>query len=662
MAIRIESSGIYLEGRQIPLYSGSVHYWRHEPEVWRTVLENIKDLGFEVVSIPVPWGLHESGPGIFDFGEKNPQKDLPKFLDVCGELGLLTVVRPGPIVDEDMPYGGFPLRVIRNSAVWALTSTGAPAISTRFAPPAAIPSYASEKLVQEIGKFFDRLMPILAPRQFPDGPVILFQVNKETAFMGRTRAYDLDYSPESVALYRQFLSEKYGSIEALNEVYGGKYMAVSEIAPPKSYDAVVQRDLPWYLDWVEYKEYLTRRFHVLLVQMFRERGVTLPLAVDGPPAFSAPVDVFGLQRAVDSPLVGMEIDPSPDEYHALAAQIRHLAGTSRLPYVSRFGIGHSWLSPHINSPAEMEFAVLCAVMHGMSAVDFHVLAEGDRWVGSPIRRSGAFRQDYADLFRRLSAFFSQYNIFNSKKNCRTLVLISSGLERYHCACSTLDDAFLGMLHVPQVFSEVSSSLGFQTDPFRQSIREEGSWVREACRYLEAAQVEYNLADSRLMLDELTKYDMVFVPTADFMDPKEQEKLLEFANRGGHLVFGPALPTLDDRMNPASVLGGVVQSPGTLARESGKVTFLPSFDSAKDLISPDMPNVVLLDNANLRLTIRGGSSILVFLANPTNAVQRSMIISSWPLRGVWNAPAGEPQTGSVTAEVAPTTVQVWEVMK
>jgi beta-galactosidase len=661
MAIRIESNGLYLEGRQIPLYSGSVHYWRHAPEAWRTILERIKELGFEVVSLPIPWGLHESGPGIFDFGEKNPQKGLPNFLELCGELGLLAVVRVGPIVDEDMPYGGFPLRVIRNPAVWAQTSTGAPVVSSRFTPPVVLPSYASEKFLQEVGKFLDQLMPILVPRQFPDGPVILCQINKETAFMGRIQAYDLDYCPESITLYRQFLGEKYGSVAAVNEAYSGKYTSITEIVPPKSCEAVVQRDLLWYMDWVDYKEYLIRRFHTRLAQMLREKGVTVPLAIDGPSVFSTPIDTLELQKVIETPLFGMDIDPRPAEYHGLALHIRYLTGTSRLPYVSRFGSGHSWFTSHVNSPAEEEFAILSAVMHGMSAVDFHLLAEGDRWVGAPIQRAGEFREEYADIFRRLGAFFSKYKIWDSKKNCRTLVLISCGLEKYHSAFSTLNYAYLGLLRIPELFSEVPSALGFQTEPLRQSILEEGSWIQEAFRYLENAQVEYNVANTRLMLDELTKYDMVFVPTADFMDPKEQEKLLEFADRGGHLVFGPALPTLDERMNPASVFGGAIQVPGTQNRESGKLTFLPSFDQAKDLITPDMPNVVLIDNPNLRLTIRGGSSILVFLANPTSTIQRSMMISSWPLRGAWNAPE-ETQTGSVTAEVAPFTVQVWEVLK
>jgi beta-galactosidase len=661
MAIRVDSNGLYLDGRRIPLYSGSVHYWRYSPNTWPTLLERIKELGFEIIQSPVPWGLHESGPGIFDFGEKNPQKGLPQFLDLCTKAGILAILRPGPFVGEDMPFGGFPLRVIRNSAVWALTSTGAPALSTRYATPFAIPSYASERFLHEVGKFLDALAPVLVSHQYPDGPVILCQMNKESAFMGRTQAYDLDYCPESITLFRNFLSEKYGAIENLNTVYATKYSAYSEISAPKRCEATVQRDLPVYLDWVEYKEYLIRRFYQRLGGMFRDRGISVPLSIDGPSIFSTPMDSIGLQKSLEITLTGMEVDPNSSDYPALARQIRYLTGTSKLPFVSKFGSGNSWFAPRVNTPHEEEFAILSAVMHGMTAVNFHMLAEGDRWVGAPISRDGAFREEFADLFRHLQPFFAKYGVWESKKNCRTLVVLSYELERYHLAVSTMNYAYLGLIRIPAIFSEVSIPLGFQIDPARQSIYEEGSWIQEACRFLENAQVEYNLSDSHQELDEMAKYDMVFLPTADFMDLREQEKFLEFADRGGHLVFGPGLPTLDGRMNPGSVLKNAIQIPGTQTRGAGKITYLPTFDAAKELITADMPNVVLLDNPNLRLTIRGGSSNLIFLANPTGVNQRSMMISSWPLRGVWNAPE-ETQTGSVTTEIGPHTVQVWEVLK
>jgi beta-galactosidase len=663
MAIRVDSNGLYLEGRRLPLLSGSVNYWQHPADRWPDLLGKVKELGFEILQTTIPWGIHETGPGIFDFGEKKPSRNLPKFLGLCKELELFIIINPGPILNEDLPLGGFPLRMIKNPTIWALTSTGAPALSNRTLPPFPIPSYASEKFYYEIGRFFDKLVPVIKAYQYPDGPVVVCEVNKETEFFGRYQAYDLDYAPESISLYRQFLSDKYGTVEVLNEVYGKNFNAIAAVQPPRDFNAVVQRDLPWYLDWVEYKEFLIRQTNRRLAQMLRERGISVPLALDGPADIVSPIDTHALMGALESPLVGVTIDPRPQEYPVTARLIRYLAGTRKLPWVSDFGSGTNWSSAHIATPEEEEFAILSAVMHGMAGANFHMLVEGDRWVGAPITREGAFREEYAAIFRRLTEFFIKYNIWDSKKYCRTLVLLPWGLDRYRRAFSTLNYAYLGLLHIPAVFSEVKSTLGFQTEPARQSFQEEGNWLSEVFRFLENGQMEYNISDTHAPMDDLTKYDTIFLPTADFMDTREQDKLLEFADRGGHLVFGPGIPTLDGRMTPASVLGSRVQGPGTQAHGVGKITLLTSFDpeTIKDLITADMPNVILQDNPNVRLTIREGNAMLVFLANPTSSQQRSMLIASWPMRGVLNAPE-ETQSGSVTTELGPYSVQVWEVLK
>lgn len=663
MAIRVDSNGLYLEGGRLPLLSGSLNYWQHPAERWPDLLGKAKELGFNIVQTTIPWGVHETGPGIFDFGEKKPNRNLPKFLDLCKGLEISVIVNPGPIVNEDLPFGGFPLRMIKNSSIWAVTSTGAPALSNRTLPPFPIPSYASEKLFFEIGRFFDRLAPILKLLQYPDGPVVICEMNEETEFFGRYQAYDLDYAPESLALYRKFLTDKYGMVETLNEVYGKKHDAFNAIQPPRDFDAVVQRDLPWYLDWMEYKEYLIRQTNRRLAQMLRERGISIPLALPGSADIVSPIDSYALVNALETSLVGMTIDPRPQEYPVIARLIRYLAGTRKLPWVSSFLSGANWSSGHIPTPEEEEFAILCAVMHGMSGVNFRMLVEGDRWVGAPITRDGAFREEYAAVFRRLTGFFEKYNIWNSKKYCRTLILLPWGLDRYCRAFSTLNHAYLGLLHIPAVFSEVKSALGFQTEPSRQSFQEDGNWLSEVFRFLENGQIEYNLSDTHAPMEDLTKYDTIFLPTADFMDSSEQEKLLGFADRGGHLVIGPAIPTLDNQMIPASVFGQHVQGPGTQAHGVGKITLLTSFDpeSTKELVTADMPNLVLQDNPNIRLTIREGNSMLVFLANPTSSQQRSMLISSWPMRGVLNAPE-ETQSGSVTTDLLPYSIQVWEVLK
>jgi beta-galactosidase len=663
MAVRVDSNGLYLEGRRLPLLSGSVNYWQHPAERWPNLLGKVKELGFEILQTTIPWGIHEIGPGIFDFGGKKPDRNIPKFLDLCKEQGFFVIVNPGPMLDEDLPLCGLPLRMIKNPSIWARISTGAPALSNRVLPPFPIPSYASEKFYFEIGRFLDQLAPIIKAYQYPDGPVVICEVNKETEFFGRCQAYDLDYAPESINLYRQFLADKYGTVETINEVYGKKYAAVSAIQPPRDFDAVVQRDLPLYLDWMEYKEFLIRQANRRLAQMLRERGISIPLALDGPADIVSPIDAYALMGALESPLVGISIDPKPQEYPTLARLIRYLAGTRKLPWVSDFGCGTTWSSTHVVSPEEEEFTILSAVMHGMGGANFHLLVEGDHWVGAPVTREGVFREEYAAVFRGLTAFFAKYNIWDSKKYCRTLVLLPWGLDRYRRAFTTLNYAYLGLLHIPAVFSEVKSALGFQTEPARQSFQEEGNWLSEVFRFLENGQMEYNISDTHAPMDELTKYDTIFLPTADFMEGAEQDKLLEFADRGGHLVIGPGIPTMDARMAPASVLGSRVQGPGTQAHGLGKITLLTSFDPdiTKDLITADMPNTILQDNPNVRLTVREGVAMLVFLANPTSSAQRSMLIASSPMRGVLNAPE-ETQSGSVTTELKPYSVQVWEVLK
>jgi beta-galactosidase len=663
MAIRVDSNGLYLEGRHLPLISGTMHYWQHPVERWEELLGKVKELGFLIVQTSVPWGIHETGPGLFDFGERKTNRGLPHFLDLCKTAELSVILNVGPNLVEDVPLGGFPLRMIKNPAVWAQTSTGAPALSNFTLPPFPIPSYANEKFYSEIGRFYDSMIPHIKSRQDPDGPIICCLINRETMSYGRTGAYDLDYTPEAVAQYRQFLTEKYRQIEDLNTAYGKKFAAFTEIQPPRDFDAVVQRDLLWYLDWMEFKESLLRRGNRRLAQMLRDRGVYVPLALDGPAEFISPFDTQAMMTTLETSLVGITIEPTPQNYPALARAVRYLAGTRRLPWASTFGSGAHWSSSHICSPEEEEFTILAAVMHGMTGVNFHMLVEGDRWLGAPITRHGTFREEYAGVFRRLNEFFAKYGVWDSKKYCRTLVLLPYGLDRYRRAFSTLNQAYLGLLHIPALFSDVKSTLGFQTDPARQSLTEEGNWLSEVFRFLESGQMEYNLSDTHAPLDDLTKYDAIFVPTADFMDAGEQERLVEFADRGGHLIFGPGIPTLDTMMNPAAILASHAEGPGTQTHGLGKITLLTSFDPdvTKALATDDMPNTILQDNPNVRVTIREGVSTLVYLANPTGTPQQSLLISSWPMRGAYNAPA-ETQTGSLTTEIQPFSVQVWEVVK
>ncbi|CAG9772542.1 unnamed protein product [Ceutorhynchus assimilis] len=153
-----------LNGKNITLYSGAMHYFRTPKQLWRDRLRKMRAAGLNAVETYVPWNLHEPSPGQFDFG--NGGSDMEDFLDIetflktAQEEDLFAILRPGPYVCAEWEFGGFPS--------WLLRETG---IKFRTSDP---------KYMNPVKRFFQALFPILAAFQFINGgPIISFQVENE---------------------------------------------------------------------------------------------------------------------------------------------------------------------------------------------------------------------------------------------------------------------------------------------------------------------------------------------------------------------------------------------------------------------------------------------------------------------------------------------------
>ncbi len=80
--------------RQCPRYcfTGEFHYFRVPRKSWADRLVQVRDLGFEGVSIYVPWNWHEPAPGAIDFtGRSSPERDLLGALDEIAAAGLTCI-------------------------------------------------------------------------------------------------------------------------------------------------------------------------------------------------------------------------------------------------------------------------------------------------------------------------------------------------------------------------------------------------------------------------------------------------------------------------------------------------------------------------------------------------------------------------------------------
>ncbi len=52
-SLKLEGSCIRVEGQELPLYSGSLDYWRIPSEKWDLVLERIVGIGFRIISTAI---------------------------------------------------------------------------------------------------------------------------------------------------------------------------------------------------------------------------------------------------------------------------------------------------------------------------------------------------------------------------------------------------------------------------------------------------------------------------------------------------------------------------------------------------------------------------------------------------------------------------------
>lgn len=95
----------YFNGEKLKIISGSIHYFRSFDATWEDKLIKLKALGANTVETYVPWNLHESEEGKWNF-EKN--LDIIKFIKLAQKHELLLIIRFGPYICAEHDYGGIP--------------------------------------------------------------------------------------------------------------------------------------------------------------------------------------------------------------------------------------------------------------------------------------------------------------------------------------------------------------------------------------------------------------------------------------------------------------------------------------------------------------------------------------------------------------------------
>jgi beta-galactosidase len=666
VSVTLTNIGLEINGQHVPVYSGTIHYWRLERDLWPLILDRAKELGFNMIETYIPWSIHEIEPGLFDWGQIDPRKDVEAFMRLCEERGVWLLVRPGPLINAELTDFGFPEWVLLDPEVQARTSVGGIHFDAMAGlhPPHQfpVPSYASEKFFFETGRWFDAICPIMARHLAPEGCIVAVQSDNETCYMFHDQPYATDYSAASITLYRHYLGKKHTSIEQLNAAYCTEYDSFDQIEAPRACVVHSRSDLPRHIDWIEYKEYQIRYAIAQFARMLKDRGIVgVPIFHDVAYQMSTPLDIAALEAEPDIDWVGMNLYRNREDYAGAVQRMRYLAGSTRLPFVPEFGNGLWSHHPATFTPDEEEFITLAALMHGLKAINFYMLVERERWQGCPITRHGAYRPEYAQFYERLHQFLRRYPLEKFDRDRQVLMLFNFDLFRQAAAATMLNYPHMDLLNLPSELFQINLDFGLKHDPhFEASYSNPDNWLGKVMGDLAARHIDYDLSDTHIDAARLSRYPIVYLQATDFMSPSDQTKLLDYVQGGGRLIVGPGLPYLDATLKPASVLSQFFKQPGTIWLGKGQVTWAPTEALASlALPQPEYP----CDQPLVEVVVqRCNGTTLLFLANPSaqHLDAQLTFAGARTFRSAWGEAPTIQAADSTTVSLRAYSMQIWEV--
>jgi beta-galactosidase len=641
-----------------------------ERDKWSEILDQVLGLGFGMVETYIPWSVHETSPGVFDWGETDARKDIEGFMRLCEEKEIYLLVRPGPLINAELTDFGYPEWVLLDPAVQARTALDTIHFDAAHGlhPPHQfpVPSYASEAFYKYVEGWFDAICPIMARHLAPQGCIVAVQSDNETCYLFHEEAYATDYAPDSLKLYRAMLHDKYGDTENLNRAHHAQFESFDDLEPPRDCEIETRADVPRHIDWVNYKEYQIIYAVGRIARIMRERGIVgVPLFHDVAFQYSTPLDVVAMENDPAIDWVGMNLYRNKEEYGEAVKRMRYLAGTTRLPFVPEFGAG-LW-SHHYRTftPDEHEFITMTALMYGLKAFNFYMLVERDRWQGSPITRHGTLRETYAAFYLRLMEFLSEHRFWEFERQRDTIVLFNYDAGRYDAATTTMGYAHADLLGLPRELFQVIPDLEFEADPKVEADERPGSWIRTVTDWLGAHHTDFDFGDTHLDAARLKKYAHVLVPTVDFLDPCAQEQLLTYAREGGDLILGPVIPSLTPGLEECRPIGEFIQQPGTVILGAGRLTWATTAELSMVLAQHLGTPSYTCDKPEVGLGVhRHGERELLFAANPTATacLAKIQFEGARTFQPAWHSAPAVCGNKQVEVELPPYTVRIWEVSR
>ena len=217
-----------------------IHYFRVPRHRWELMVLRARQSGANAVSSYIPWIHHAPSPGNVDLtGGSLAERDLVGFVELCASAGLGFIAKPGPFCDSEMLGGGVPTWLIdAHPDWWARRHDGEPYRHSDSNDPRL--SYDHPEAQAAAAVWLRSVATALEP--FAGKNLWAVQIDNETPGDGMWIHEDgLAPSPiradvASPPRWQAFLSERYGTVAALNEAWESDHPSFDEVALPTKWE------------------------------------------------------------------------------------------------------------------------------------------------------------------------------------------------------------------------------------------------------------------------------------------------------------------------------------------------------------------------------------------------------------------------------------------
>ncbi|PWB71294.1 hypothetical protein C3F09_08015, partial [candidate division GN15 bacterium] len=384
-------------------YSAEFHYFRVDKRYWSICFERIKRAGFRIISTAVPWNMHQDDAKYIDFqGTADPRRDLIVFLELAREFAFKVILRPGPWVAGQLPYGGLPRYLFNDIRLMARDAAGQEVkLPDQYGVPGGyLPSYLHQNFQFHLKNYFKAFIETTKNYVHPRGPIFMVELDYETSFGRLLDPNRADYNPDMLArYYGPWLEHQYGEIKKLNARYHEKNAGFADIQPPREFTNLKLEDYPKVLDWMKFREAVLHSYLQVMEDMFKAYTVE-PLIFRS--LYFAPGELlpaFNLVPEDRAPFLGANVFPEGN-YFDLVNKARFLKSEYGFAFASSFTSGYAAAQPEREADIApvtdnvRRFYYAAGLAAGFKGLNHYMFVDRDKWYGAPLHKDGTVSPGY----------------------------------------------------------------------------------------------------------------------------------------------------------------------------------------------------------------------------------------------------------------------------